>query len=110
MILKLINFLTEMNVSNPKHLFLKSRKNKRHRSASRSPKSSNPHNVVSSLYTQSSKSNPSQDLSFDTGEESFDLMKIPYATIQPTFDYYLAKDHFSADNISNDLDDSIKQV
>ncbi|OTF82582.1 hypothetical protein BLA29_006856, partial [Euroglyphus maynei] len=37
-------------------------------------------------------------------------MKIPYATIQPTFDYYLAKDHFSAANISNDLDDSIKQA
>ncbi|KAH9425518.1 Interleukin enhancer-binding factor 2 [Dermatophagoides pteronyssinus] len=112
------------------HLLIKSttKKNKRHRTGmiavtnvlpSSSQKSSNHqhhhHNVVahSSSTSKSNLISHSFDPGIDTNSvsESFDLMKIPYAPIQPTFDYYLVNDHFPAANLnSNDLDDTIKQA
>lgn len=118
------NLLAEMNTASKFRSTIKAKRNKRRRSAavatnvsqSQQPSNHQHQNLVSPSHQQSSsKSNSFNQMlepAIDTNAigESFDLMKIPYAPIQPTFDYYLANDHFPAANSSDDLDDSIKQV
>lgn len=42
--------------------------------------------------------------------DKFDILDIPYASIQPTFDYYLVADYFPTVNNTSDLDFLLEDV